>query len=476
MKELNKLCDAADWFDPEMQRVIIEELHETPRFHRKQWEFAAIFRALQQHGLLDGESLGLSMGGGKELLLYAIARHVKQLVVTDLYDTVTTWDCARTDDPDAFIKTDMPLEVDVSRLKALRMDMRELAFEDSTFDFCYSSCSIEHIGERKDFLRHLNEAHRVLKVGGVYVFTTEVHYGPETIMDPNNYVFSLEYLVGLFEETGFDVPQEFDAGIAHHKVNFPLPANIRNLSYIEGNHISTPVFRELPHVQLLRGTFPFTSGQFILKKGQSKTRIAPMQVVGMDRSRGLLKSGIDEYRGILQNNLISLNPLSSVPVSVSRFFTDHAEFLGAPVERTSDDPTIFHTDYFWFGSGTRTFTIRLDAAFVGKQEPCSVKLRIHRYQTLASTRVDCAREMIVVLTSPGTVVRELAVPVDDDFCYAVLGHLVQGACKFERIEISSRRVKENGRPEQRINEPKSSETFEELQWTLLPDASPGFML
>ena len=44
MRPLSKLCEAADWFDQEFDRIIRDELDEEPRFHRKQWEFAQIFR------------------------------------------------------------------------------------------------------------------------------------------------------------------------------------------------------------------------------------------------------------------------------------------------------------------------------------------------------------------------------------------------------------------------------------------------
>src|SRR5512135_1736049 len=104
MRTMSKMCDAADWFRPELLEIITNELREVPRFHRKQWESAMIFLALRRLGKLRPANTGLSMGGGKELILYALAPHVRQLVVTDLYDMQTDWDCAKTDDPDTFIR------------------------------------------------------------------------------------------------------------------------------------------------------------------------------------------------------------------------------------------------------------------------------------------------------------------------------------------------------------------------------------
>jgi hypothetical protein len=47
MQNLSKVCDVADWFDPEVQNVIQKELREPMRLHRKQWEFAMIFLTLE---------------------------------------------------------------------------------------------------------------------------------------------------------------------------------------------------------------------------------------------------------------------------------------------------------------------------------------------------------------------------------------------------------------------------------------------
>ena len=104
MRALSKVCDAADWFDPELRAVIEGDLRELARFHRKQWEFAMILLALRRLGALRPDAVGLSMGAGKERLLYAVARSVRRVVATDLYDPGTEWDKARTDDPDRYIK------------------------------------------------------------------------------------------------------------------------------------------------------------------------------------------------------------------------------------------------------------------------------------------------------------------------------------------------------------------------------------
>lgn len=446
MKTFSKICDAADWFDPEVCDIISEELKEPARFHRKQWEFAMIFRSLQSLGMLHPGTLGLSMGGGKERLLYSIARHVKHLVVTDLYDPQTTWDCARTEDPDMYIKTDKPFDVDDTKIRALRMDMRALDFPDESFDFAYSTCAIEHIGGREDFLQHLNEVHRVLKDGGVYVLTTEFHFGGEVIADPENFIFSPTYLRDLFLQCRLAPEPRFDARITPHNVNRPLPTQIMNLCYGCEEVIPHQLFEQIPHVQLLRGRHPFSAALFVLKKSATEERPKDIIFDGFESSKELLDSGVEEYRNTLDSHQVHINPFSALPRRSSRFFADHAEFFREEMNARSGSPEVFHSDYFWFGSGFREFEVTLHVHDVTVEG--SIELRIHRYRTLASTVVDCVAEEVVDVKERGSIKRVLRIGVDDDSCYAILAHVRNGQCMFNDIRILSRRILSGtGRPE-----------------------------
>jgi SAM-dependent methyltransferase len=434
MPALSKICDAADWFNPEMLTVIQNELQENPRFHRKQWEFAMIFLALKKYGFLRPDALGLSLGGGKERVLYAIARHIQHLTVTDLYELDTTWDCAKTADPDEFIKSHKPFEVEDSRLKALRMDMRELEFEDDSFDFCYSSCAIEHIGDYADFLRHLNEVQRVLKEGGIYVFTTEFHFGNETIQDSHNYIFSPQYLCDLIAASKLAPAEQPQLTLTPHRINHPLPGNIKNLCFSGPHQLLDRLFEEYPHLSLLRGKYPFTSILLILKK-EKETGKQGLVFSGFDKSRAFLQAGLEEYRTWLQTDAFSIHPFSSLPAGISRFYTDHAEFFENPGLHTSTENTLFHSDYFWLGSGEKRFNIGLRVAETSPHLSCCIQLRIHRYFTLNSRTVDVAAEVDIPITAPGWVYREITLPLNDNYCYAVLGKMIDGECRFDRFEV-----------------------------------------
>lgn len=430
----SKFCDAADWFRPEIERIIREELQEVSRFHRKQWEFAMIYHVLERAGKLHDAAIGLSMGGGRELVAYALARHVRQLVITDLYDSTTPWDCARTDDPDEFIRRNKPFPVDDARLKALRMDMRNLQFPDATFDFCYSTCAVEHIGERSDFLKHFNEVARVLKDDGLYVFTTEVGFDDTTIPDEHNYVFSLPYLYEIFAESHLEPATPFDGRIAPHRINYPVPSTLQQFASFLPNNLAQHILREAPHIQLLRGRYPFTCGLFIMRKRRSAQATAGFD--GLEATRRFAEQGVREYARTLAESRVSIHPFSLLPAESSRFYADHAEFFTQHTNE-GDSETAFHTDYFWFHRGRRVFDVALRVDSTERTGKPAVEIRVHRFKTLASRQVECVFTTTLPVPHVGWMVRRIEIETHEEYSYAILAKVRNGTCLFDRIEIKS---------------------------------------
>lgn len=439
MITLSKICDAADWFDTEFAWIIKNELREPARFHRKQWEFAQIFLTLRKLGFLSPDKNGLSLGGGNERVLYSIANHIKKLIVTDLYENNTTWDCARTNDPNEFIRNSKPFEIDESKIDALHMDMRYLDFKDNSFDFCYSSCAVEHIGHYSDFLQHLNEVYRVLKPDGIYVFTTELQFGDMTIKDPNNYVFSKNYLTELLSNTEFTPEFNVDSNLNEHIANNPLPSGIRNLNYKGSNTIGDYLFDNLPHIILLRGNVPFTSVLFVLRKSSTKTS-ANINFIGFEKTKNLLLKSVNDYQKMLADKELSISPFSLLPNGVSRYFLDHANFFSSSSDQNSDDKTLFHSDYLWLGKGKREISISFKAADLLPHKANSIQLRIHKYNTYNSSEIICEFEKNIHLTKEMIVSENLTLQIDEEFNYAFLAHIVEGQCTFSDISIRIKSV------------------------------------
>jgi SAM-dependent methyltransferase len=432
----SKLCDVADWFEPELPDLILTELRELPRFHRKQWEFGMILRELRARHLLQGGGRGLSMGGGRERLLYAVGRHVGRLVVTDLYDGASTWAEARTDDPDDFVRSCKPFPVDDARIEARRMDMRQLEFEAAAFDFCYSSCAIEHIGGHDDFLRHLAEAHRVLRDGGVYVLTTELHYGPETIEHPGDYVFSATYLNDLFSESAFQVDPVFDARLARHRANLPLPGNLSSYAS-SADSVWPQLLEQLPHLQLLRGAHPHTSALFVLRKGVALGRVPRIEFRGLEEARAFVAQGVAQQRSLVQATPFALAPFAYLLDGRSAFVACDPPVAASAAATPDADDTLFHTDYVWLGSGRRAFCVGLAASRTAGGT-ASIGIRVHRLRTLGPAAIECAGEIELSLGPGDCVTRRLELPLDDGCCYAVLGKLRSGCCQLESVEVMSR--------------------------------------
>ena len=427
---ISKFCDAADWFDPEIQEIILQELRETPRFHRKQWEFASIFRALKHYGKLHPAAKGLSVGGGIERLLFSIAPHVGDLLVTDLYDEQTTWDCARTSDPEVFVKSQKPFPVDDHNISVKRMDMRSLDLESGAFDFCYSTCAVEHIGHQEDFVRHFNEVSRVLKEDGLYVMTTEVSYINEVIRDDHNYVFTLEFLRKILDESDLEPVGVFDASISPHRINSPLPSSIGDLTFFHSTSLAERILRDGTHLQLLRGRHPFTCGLFLLQRRRGK---AALSVTGLSASQAFMETGVREYEESLRKSVIALNPYSLVAGEKSRFCADHCDFFLHQTNQREDD-TVFHTDYLWLGSGRRYFEV--DLLPDDSNHPSELEIRIHRFKTLESKEVECVIKKMISVSNKGLTIH-LEIDSNKDFTYAILGKQKNSTMLYQDISIQS---------------------------------------
>ncbi len=435
MREISKICDAADWFDPEFQSVVQDELRETARFHRKQWEFAMIFLTLKKLEFLNDDKIGLSLGGGNERVLYAISNRIKKLYVTDLYDDSTSWDCARTDDPDEFIKLSKPFDYDESKIKALRMDMRKLDFEDNTFDFCYSSCAVEHIGDFEDFINHFNEVYRCLKNDGVYVFTTELSFSDVTIKDPNNYIFSSKYLNSIIQQIRLTPESDPYISISNHIANLPFPSNVSNLCFENGKSLSENLLKYFPHLVLMRGKYPFTSIQIVLRKKTENRTKSQVIFNSFDSTHNFLIDGVQSYNELLNSKEISINPFSSLPDGLSHFFQDHADFFKNSDESHTHSDTIFHTDYFWFGNAKRNLVLNI--GFDEVEEQATIQFRIHRYSVLDSQNVECIFEEDVCLCENKEIEKIITLTTDDDYSYAILGKSLSGKFKVKNISLKS---------------------------------------
>ncbi len=155
-------------------------MHERPmHMHRKVWEYCYITQALHERGLLTSGRRGLGFAVGQEPLPALFASLGCHVVGTDLEteaaqkggwvetaqhaDSLEALNHRGICDPGVFRQ----------RVNFRFVDMRRLPDDLGTYDFMWSSCSLEHLGTLTLGEQFIYESLKYLKPGGVAVHTTE---------------------------------------------------------------------------------------------------------------------------------------------------------------------------------------------------------------------------------------------------------------------------------------------------------------
>jgi len=248
-----QLCTEAQFREPAYARWC-EAIGETPRLHRKQWEFVYILEVRARHGMLAPGRRGLGFGCGREPLAAAMAARGCTVVATDL-------------DPHAEASRDW---IDSGQHAAALEDLNErglcepAAFRDRVshrsvdmnaipddlrgFDFVWSSCAFEHLGSIAHGLRFVRNAMACLAPGGVAVHTTEFNLTSNlsTLESPQLSVFRRYDIDGLVDRLARD----------DHRVP---PRNFNPGNGQVDRYVDLPPYRASPHLRLKLDRYATTS-------------------------------------------------------------------------------------------------------------------------------------------------------------------------------------------------------------------------
>ena len=224
----SKLCTFSDWQHPDY-RSALYDLQEGFTLHRKQWEFAMIFRALRERGMLHRGTpqqgrKGLGFAVGTEPLPSAFCHYGNWIVATDQAPTEQAneaWGegqlCFGLDalnsrglcDPGAFAQL----------CQFRHVDMNVLPDDLGTFDFLWSSCAFEHLGSLEAGIRFVVEsADKYLLPGGWAVHTTEFNLtsNEHTVATGGSVYYrqrDIEELATRLEAVGcYLLPVDYDRG------------------------------------------------------------------------------------------------------------------------------------------------------------------------------------------------------------------------------------------------------------------------
>ncbi|MEO6488890.1 MAG: hypothetical protein ABIO04_03030 [Ferruginibacter sp.] len=190
-KRRSELCKAMDY---KMDWFIrwCDELTETPNFHRKQWEYVWIMQALWERGCLTKDKLGLAFAVGNEPLPAMFAKYGCKILATDILPErgkAMGWDngnqlCFGTEGLNLRGICDDDIFNELVSYKAV--DMNDIPYDLTGFDFNWSSCSFEHLGTLDKGFDFLKKQLNTLKPGGWSVHTTEYNISSNDETQENN--------------------------------------------------------------------------------------------------------------------------------------------------------------------------------------------------------------------------------------------------------------------------------------------------
>jgi SAM-dependent methyltransferase len=227
-----KLCELADFRDPEL-RPLIREISgagpDRPDFpdgeeQRKAWEVSMTLRALRDFGAIRDDAELLGVGAGREATIFWLTRHVRRVFATDLYLEEDSWSPT---DSGAEMLIDPGRHVswkwNPRRLVVQHMNGLDLRYEDESFDGIFSSGSIEHFGGLDDIRTSVEEMYRVLKPGGVAALATEYRLGGPPEHLPGTVLFSEDELRSVLLD-GFDwkLASPLELSISEESMRAPI--------------------------------------------------------------------------------------------------------------------------------------------------------------------------------------------------------------------------------------------------------------
>lgn len=228
----SRLCTQED-LESDWCRFWLHEMQCEPIYHRKLWELAYIAATVYSHGKIGG--FGLGFGCGEEALPSVFAKYGATILATDLAPgeaATQGWSESGqyTRSLEQLRKRNIcPDESALKRIGHRFVNMKEIPADlGGHFDYCWSSCALEHIGTIADGLEFIEKSLTTLRPGGIAVHTTEFNLDAgETLDEPPTVLFQRHHFEELsrhLADRGHTVaPLNFDEGTGEINkfVDFP---------------------------------------------------------------------------------------------------------------------------------------------------------------------------------------------------------------------------------------------------------------
>jgi hypothetical protein len=255
-------CASHDFFHPEYKRLC-QYVGVPEVFHRKYWEWIFIVNHAFRTEAVGAGKRAVVFGVGREVLPAIFARAGTFVTATDAPAEIGIGNGWQAGSQFASGLETLPHH-DMDRAEFERLvewrpcDMNAIDPALTGYDFCWSSCCLEHLGSLRhglDFI--LNSVEKTLKVGGVAVHTTEFNLSSneETLEEGSTVIYrrrDLEEFVIEMRARGHIVE----------------PFRIAPDSLVIDGYVDTPPFAAPPHLRLKLGAFASTSAGLVIKRGR----------------------------------------------------------------------------------------------------------------------------------------------------------------------------------------------------------------
>jgi hypothetical protein len=230
-------------------------LGEPPKNHRKQWEFVAIVRALKAAKMLQPGKRGLVFAAGTEPLISYFASKGADILATDMDYSgalangwVTTNQHAMSRDA-LFLPNIISRKNFDKRVSYATADMNQLNETwFGTFDFVWTTCSVEHVGSIEKGMKFGRDSMKLLKPNGLAIHTTEFLLSSlnETVTEGSTVYWRRKDMEELLESLKSDGHRP--------STSLCLKTGIK-----DDKDYDVEPFRHVNHVRLLAGKYVLTS-------------------------------------------------------------------------------------------------------------------------------------------------------------------------------------------------------------------------
>lgn len=256
-------CCATDILHPEFVRLCAA-LGLTPTFHRKQWEWVFILHHAIRTGAVGPGRHALGFAVGTEPLPSAFAQLGTRVTATDAPSDLGVEAGWRQSGQFAAQLDDLhhPGIIDRStfedRVTFAPCDMTRIPADLNGYDFCWSSCSFEHLGSLKAGLDFVVESiETTLRPGGIACHTTEFNVASDTdtVETGPTVLYRKRDILSLIERL---------EGRGHVVEPFTIAPDTHVLDFF----VDTPPYAAPPHLKLQLLGYVSTSVGLIIRRGR----------------------------------------------------------------------------------------------------------------------------------------------------------------------------------------------------------------